>query len=235
MLRQFKKSLSIEPVPELYADMMNETHILIGGTTGSGKSVLINGFVYTLLHYSAGQLGLIIIDPKRIDFVKYKKLPQVLMYANTPEKALKALNAAADIMERRFRYCERKHLDKYTDYPIYVIIDEFADLLTVKGVKEKIIQLGRLARAANIHLLIATQNPSRKVICAEIQTNFPTQIALRCRTAIEARQVIGEPGAELLPMYGTALYYSPRNGCVEPVTVPKIPDEEIQRIIKYWR
>ena len=234
MFKKFKSPPEAETMP-LYESMLTQTHVLIAGTTGSGKSVVLNGVMHQLLQRSPKAVDIIIIDPKRIDFIKYKKLPHVLKYANTPEKAKEALSIAVNIMESRFRYCERKKTDKYPGIPVYIIVDEFADLLTVKGIKDDIVKLGRLARAANIHLLIATQNPSRKVICAEIQANFPSQLALRCRTAIESKQVIGQSGAELLPMHGKAYYYTPDEGRILYVDVPMVPESELKKIIKYWR
>ena len=115
-------------------------------------------------------------------------------------------------MEKRFREMETQERDLSTRPPLYLVIDETADLFDcVKGSREKVKKLLRLSRAACIHLILATQAPSRKNLSADVTLNIPCRVALRCETAIESRQVLGCPGAEMLPQYGYCLVKTPSN------------------------
>ena len=113
---------------------------------------------------------------------------------------VRELDSVIYIMEKRFKRMGDKK--KTAEGPYYVVIDELADMITIKGVLERLVKIGRLGRAANIHLLCATQDPSRRTLPAQLMQNFTCTVALRCRSAIESRQIIGVPGAELLPKYG---------------------------------
>ena len=140
---------------------------------------------------------------------------------------------AINTMERRYEEAERKGDKIYKGEPIYIFIDELADLLIseqAKVIKRQLQTLTALARAANIHLIACTQQPSRRMLPAELTLNFPSRIALHCQTAIESRQVINEKGAEELPMYGQCLYLRPGH-TVECWRVPLTDEAETDKVI----
>ena len=218
----------------LYADMLTQGHVLIAGTTGSGKSVVLNGLISTVLYDSPGNKSMVLIDPKRVELVAFKNTPHCIGYA--ADDFSEMLERVVLTMETRFQEMAIKGLKEWDKGTIYVMIDELADL--VQGHPDtlaNLVKIGRLGRAAHIYLIACTQSPNRKVLPAELQVNFPAQLALRCRTRIESRQVIQIPGAEKLPLYGSGLYWTPKLLNVQRVTIPKIPDEEITKLINHWR
>lgn len=219
-----------------YHKVLQQPHTLIAGATGSGKSTIINGLIYTTLYESPKDVGLVLCDPKRVELAQYAKLPHVLRYAETIPEILAALQCASAIMDRRFetmkRRLERETLEKH----IYVIIDEYADLmLNCKPSELKVMQhIAELGRAAHVHLILATQAPSRQVIKANIAVNMTAKIALRCDTAIESRQIINQPGAEKLPQYGDCLFKAPGEGVRHYTGICKIPDDELTARVQWW-
>lgn len=217
----------------LYADMLNQGHVLIAGTTGSGKSVVLNGLISTILYDSPGNKAMVLIDPKKVELAQYKRVPHCIGYADSDFIPL--LDRVIATMDARFKGMAAQGLKTWNKGTIYVMVDELADL--VQGVPEtlpQLVKIGRLGRAAKIFLIACTQSPNRKVIPAELQVNFTAQLALRCRNKIESRQVIQEPGAEKLPLYGKGLYWTPNFLDIQRVTIPKIDDAEINRLIKHW-
>ena len=220
----------------LYADMLTQGHVLIAGTTGSGKSVVLNGLISTVLFDGPGSKSMVLIDPKRVELVGFKNTPHCIGYASETGEISELLDRVILTMDARFQEMAIKGLKEWDKGTIYVMIDELADLVQGQpGILEKLIKIGRLGRAARIYLIACTQSPNRKVLPAELQVNFPAQLALRCRTKIESRQVIQIPGAEKLPLYGSGLYWTPKLLNVQRVTIPKIPDEEITRLINHWK
>ena len=203
-------------VSSLCADMLKQPHVLIAGASGSGKSVLINSLIYTAAHYTPERVQLVLIDPKRVELSEYRQLPHCVGYAADMEKIAGVVGGCVNLMYQRF---ERFGVGakKSTEADIYIIVDEFADLVqrADKTIYENIITLARLGRAANMHIILATQTPSRQIITAPIKTNLAARIALRCEEAIESRQIIGQAGAELLPQYGRGLYRTPET--MQPV------------------
>ena len=181
-------------------------HILIAGTTGSGKSVLL----HHILNARPAGCELAIIDPKRVDFYAMRK--SAADYANNPKDAYLLLLRVAKLMETRYKFMQRRGLVKLPTAPVWVIIDELADIFLSdygKKIKKVLLHLLQLGRAANIHVIAATQAPNRKVIPAELVLNFTHRVALRCISPIESRQIIGVAGAENLPQYGKALFLTP--------------------------
>ena len=114
----------------LYEDMLKQPHLLIAGATGSGKSVVINGIISTALYDAPSDVGFILVDPKRVELVQYKRLPHVIRYASEPADMIAALDAAIAITEQRYKTMQRQGLRKSTEADVYVIIDELADLMT---------------------------------------------------------------------------------------------------------
>jgi len=219
-------------------NMLKGSHLLIAGATGSGKSVLLNSIIYTLLAkcspVSDKGCQFILIDPKRVELNSYKKLPHTLKYCTENKDIIKALDYTIDIMEYRYKYMQRKHIKLYDDFAIYVIIDELGDLMTTckKEVMPRLQRIAQLGRAAKIHLIACTQCPNRRVIPAELTLNFTDKVALKCDTAIESKQIINIAGAETLPPHGTA-YHRSSNG-LKLVGIPLTPDIELLKRIDFW-
>lgn len=199
--------------------MVSTPHTLIAGTTGSGKSVLLNQIILGLKDRDC---LLDFIDLKRVELNQYKNLDGTMGYITEPEDVLKELWFVCKLMDERYQNMVGKKTD---EMHIYIVIDELADLLTVKGVIDPLIKIGRLGRAAGIHLLCATQDPSRHTLSAQLMQNFTCKIALRCEDIIESRQVINMPGAEQLPKYGYGILKDADG--VEKFQIPYISDEEI--------
>ena len=207
------------------AESVRDSHTLIAGSTGSGKSVLLNDLL--LVIHSQGYGSCVFFDLKRVELREYKKLDDFTIgYVSEPRQVLPALDWAIETMESRYVSMKGR---KSASGAIFLVIDELADLLTVKGALERIVKIGRLGRAANIRLLCATQDPSRRTLSAQLMQNFTCSIALRCRSAIESRQIIGSTGAELLPRYGKAII-SDAEG-LDEFDVPYLGDEWVDAYI----
>lgn len=188
---------------DFYENLLDEEHILVAGSTGSGKSVLINGFIKTamLLEPSA---RFYLIDPKRVELIEYKKYKAAAGYADTPQKAVDLLRQASSLMEVRYKVMQREGLKKSPACPVYVIIDELADLVlnARKDVEPLLTHIAQLGRAANVHLVCATQRPTSDYLPPAVRDNIGCKIALHCATSIGSRCIIEQNGAETLPQYG---------------------------------
>lgn len=223
-------------VPRLTLDILEQVHTLIAGATKSGKSVLINSLIYTALHFAPNEKEFILIDPKRVELVNYKELPHTIRYASEPADIVQALKEAIQIMENRYKWMQRHYLKDYPGSDIYVIVDEFADLMTTqkRETLPMLCRLAQLGRAARLHLILATQRPTRDIINGQITVNIDSRVALRCPTAQDSRNIISEKGAEKLPRYGLGYYLTPETMHPVQVDIPLTPLEDIHRIIKYW-
>lgn len=213
--------------PECLSLVQGTAHTLIAGTTGSGKSVLLNSILYSLykLHlitFNSRRPLFVFVDTKRVELKEYKNSALTLAYVTEPEDVPDHLDTVIEMMDLRYELMEGKTSD---DSPIHVVIDELADLLDTPGVLERIIKIGRLGRAANIHLLCCTQDPSRRTLSAQLMQNFTTCVALRCRDQIESKQIIRMPGAEDLPRHGKAIVCDSEGSRV--INIPMIPDGDI--------
>lgn len=215
-------------------EWLSAPHLLIAGATGSGKSVLINLFIHDLLSKAPGEASFILLDPKRVELVQFKDLPHTMLYASERAEMIHALHGAINIMEDRYKVMQKTGHRKYTGGHVYVIIDEYADLIVTdkKTVEPLVLRLAQLGRAANVHLIIATQRPTRDVVTGSIKVNVCNRFALHCPTAQDSRNIIGQNGAESLPPYGEALYYSPIG--LEHYEIPFIQDNEMNRVIEHW-
>ena len=222
-------------VYNLYRDMLKQPHLLIAGATGSGKSVVINGLVYTAMYDSPAAVQFILIDPKRVELVDYKPLPHTLMYASEPGEMVEALEKAMDITESRYKAMQRQRVKKYPGGALYVIIDELADLMTTarRQVQPLIQRLAQVGRAANVHIIAATQCPLATVIPTPIKVNFDSRVALRTRSAQDSRNILGLTGCELLPRYGQGYYMTPDG--LKLYNIPMQPQEDINALVKYWQ
>lgn len=222
----------------IYLDTLSQPHTLIAGETGSGKSVLVNGLIYTALYKfpfdTSDSAQFILIDPRGGELVQYKYLPHTLYYASKPDTMLYALQYALGITENRYKSMQRKGLRKYDGSDIYIFIDEFADLMTTqsKAVKPLIQRLSQIGRAALVHIILATQCPLAKVIPIEIKVNFNCIWALRTATRQHSRNIMGASGCELLPRYGQGYYITPQERSI--YRIPYYTDEELDERVKWW-
>jgi len=235
----------------IVCDLAKMPHMLIAGQTGSGKSVCINAIINSLLYRaSPDEVKLILVDPKVVELQCYNGIPHLLIpVVNDPHKAAAALAwAVAEMMERYDRFAERKvrNVDGYnaslkpTEKPmarIVIIIDELADLMMVckKDVEEYICRLTQLARAAGIHLIVATQRPSVDVITGLIKANIPSRIAFKTASYVDSRTILDRNGSEQLLGWGDMLYLP--TGAFAPTRVQGcfLSDDEVNRIVKHVR
>lgn len=219
---------------ELFKDMSKQPHLLIAGATGSGKSVVVNGILTTLLYNLPTESQFILIDPKMVELSKYKSLPHTLRYANKPDEMTEALQYALDITLKRFSAMEKQGIRYYIGSDIYVIIDEWADLMNTNGkVVTPILQrLCQIGRAARVHCIVCTQCPLREVIPTKIKVNLDARLGLRTRSAQDSRNIIGKNGLETLPAYGQGIYYTPAGD--ELYKIPYVSDSEQDRLVKWW-
>ena len=219
----------------LYRDMLKQPHLLIAGATGSGKSVVINGILYTTLYNSPAAVELILIDPKRVELIDYAQLPHTLKYASEPGDMVQALELAMTITERRYKAMQARHMKKYDGGAVYVIIDELADLMTTnrRQVQPLLQRLAQIGRAANVHIIAATQCPLSAVIPTPIKVNFDSRVGLRTRSKQDSRNILGVGGCELLPRYGQGYYMTP-----EGLTLYNIPMQDpasVKTMLEYWK
>jgi len=260
-------------------DLARMPHLLIAGTTGSGKSVAINTMILSLLYqHSPDACKFIMIDPKMLELSVYDGIPNLLTPVVTdPSKAVVALKWAVREMEDRYRAMSQVGVRNIAGYntrlaearkkgeeltrrvqtgfddagkPIYedqplnldalplivVVVDEMADLMMVAGkdIEAAIQRLAQMARAAGIHLIMATQRPSVDVITGTIKANFPTRVSFQVTSKIDSRTILGEQGAEQLLGQGDMLYMA-AGGQVNRVHGPFVSDEEVERIVNFLK
>ena len=238
------KSISGVPV---VGDLFSMPHLLIAGTTGSGKSVCINTIILSLLYkYTPEKCNLILIDPKMLELSAYEGIPHLLCPVITEaKKATAALGWAVKEMESRYKLMTSvgvKNIDgynakhkKHMPY-IVVIVDEMSDLMLVAGkeIENYIQRLSQMARAAGIHIIMATQRPSVDVITGTIKANFPTRISFQVSSKIDSRTILGEQGAEQLLGKGDMLFMSSANRIVR-IHAPYVSESEIEKVNSFLR
>ncbi len=233
------------------ADLSKMPHMLIAGSTGSGKSVCINDIIVSMVYKSSPQdLRLILVDPKKVELSVFGTLPHLLIPVVTqPKKAAGALNWAVNEMDSRYvRFSEQgaRDLVRYnelqktpeTKYPrIVIIIDELADLMMVtpEEVEEAICRVAQLGRAAGIHLIVATQRPSADIITGLIKANIPSRCAFAVSSALDSRIILDAAGAEKLLGRGDMLFHP--NGASKPTRLQCafVSDEEVERVTAHFR
>lgn len=224
----------------LFTDILRQPHTLIAGCQGSGKSVVINGLIDTLMYRAPfdqnGGAQMVLIDPKRVELAAYKDLPHTLAHAAgfNPDAWLKALNSAIRIMDARYAYMEKKGLKKYDRGDLYVIIDEWANVYKNGGkdAYKAVLRLTSEGRAAKVHLIMATQVPKANIIPTEIRENFDSRICLRTANAIQSRVIMEDNGCESLPRYGQGFYVNPEG--TELYNIPYVQQDELDRNIAWW-
>ena len=219
----------------IYENAIQQPHLLIAGTTGSGKSTIINALIYTAVNRFPS-CKMILIDSKGIELYRYINLQQCGIYADNETSILQALKRCENTLIARFKAMRKDNTTKYKGPPIYLIIDEYADLVLSDSKKEiqRIIQrICQLGRAAGIHSWIATQNVITKVIDSRIKCNIDSRIGLRTRSKQESRNIIDMSGLETLPRYGKAYYMTPE--CAGYINIPTIPETEINKLIAHYK
>lgn len=208
----------------------HSAHTIISGSTGSGKSVLMNNFLCALIREPSYAYDLWIIDPKRVDYIDYRPLCE--QYATEPEQIDKLLQNAVNEMERRYGYMMARKLKEYPSSHLFIICDEFGQVLRSKNAVSALDQLLRLGRAARVHVIAANQNAARTNGCPSfLRVNFTCQIGLHCVDKIASRQATGFTGCELLPLYGYAYCMTPQDTKPVLYQIPKKTDEEIRQRI----
>ncbi len=232
---------SISGVP-IVGDLSSMPHLLIAGTTGSGKSVCINTIILSLLYrHTPEKCKFILIDPKMLELSTYEGIPHLLCPVITEaKKAASVLGWVVKEMESRYRLMTKegvRNIDGYNSKHklpmpyIVVVVDEMSDLMLVAGkeIENYIQKLSQMARAAGIHIIMATQRPSVDVITGTIKANFPTRISFQVTSKIDSRTILGEQGAEQLLGKGDMLYMSSANRIVR-IHAPFVLDSEIEKI-----
>ncbi len=238
------KSISGNPI---VGDLSSMPHLLIAGTTGSGKSVCINTIILSLLYrHGPDKCKFILIDPKMLELSTYEGIPHLLCPVITEaKKAASVLGWVVKEMESRYRLMTKegvRNIDGYNakhNLPmpyIVVVVDEMSDLMLVAGkeIESYIQKLSQMARAAGIHIIMATQRPSVDVITGTIKANFPTRISFQVTSKIDSRTILGEQGAEQLLGKGDMLYMSSANKIVR-IHAPFVSDSEIEKINNFLR
>lgn len=217
-------------------DMLDQPHLLIAGATGSGKSVLLNSLIYTALHRTPDEAWFMLIDPKRVELAKYRKLPHVIGYASEIEDCISAFQHVVNLMETRFADMQRSGQDETTAPHIYVWVDEYAPLIisAKKRIEPLIMRIAMLGRAAHVHLVLCTQRPTRDIITGAVKVNIDARVALRCPTTQDSRNILGTGDAATLPAYGQAYYLTPQSLQPQLLKIKRIDPAEIQRAVDCW-
>ena len=225
----------------LYNDLLAQTHLLIAGATGSGKSTVVNGMVTNALYRTPDEIGFMLIDPKRVELREYIDLPHTLSYTNKLDEVPRALRSVRQIVEARLADMERRRLKLYQGSDIYVIIDELMPIMTNKEIKAEALPLLQevlaVARCARVHIVACTQSPVVQVLPTPLKCNFDSRIALRTATAQDSRNILGVKGAELFPdpqTEGKAHMFYRHGPVTDLYEVPRYTDEERRRLIDYW-
>jgi S-DNA-T family DNA segregation ATPase FtsK/SpoIIIE len=244
------------------ADLATMPHLLIAGSTGTGKSVAINAFIMSILYKATPeQVRLILVDPKRLELGNYEGIPHLYTPIITePKLAANALRNAVREMERRLKLLAEKgvrNIDQYNklfeeegtpslfdedseEGPIpyiVIIIDELADLMMLDAgnVEESVTRLAQMARAVGIHLVLATQRPSVDVITGLIKANFPARISFRVATKVDSRTILDSNGAEALLGRGDMLYLPSGSARVHRLHAPFVTEKEIAAVVEFWK
>lgn len=230
--------LDLENQPTIF-NLRDIPHILIAGTTGSGKSVMVNSIICQLLLNSNYKINFYMIDTKKVELSKYRKLKfSVCEIATDYLEAIKLLEDACDLIDYRYEELEKKGDIKIADSSSHyvIVIEELNDLMMVskKIVEPYIVKISQLGRACGVHLIIATQRPVVETLTGAIKANIDCRIALKTTSAIDSRNILGHSGAEKLKGKGDALLKLPTNDEEIHIQCPFINPEEIEKIIKKY-
>ena len=232
----------------VFADLARMPHVLVAGSTGSGKSVTIHSLLMGLLFFNPPEfLKLIMIDPKRVELTHYNGVPHLMSPVITdPKKAIQALRWAVSEMDKRYTQLEAAGARDIASYNadtaqedimpyLVIVIDELADLMTTfpREVEASIVRIAQMARAVGIHLVISTQRPSVDVITGLIKANIPTRIALQTVSQVDSRTILDMAGAEKLLGKGDMLYLPADAGKPRRIQGVYVSDGEVKRVVRY--
>lgn len=243
------RDVSGEPIA---ADLSKMPHLLVAGTTGSGKSVLISAIAICLvMNNSPENLRLVMLDPKMVELVRFNGLPHMLGKVETElERITAVLRWLVNEMQRRYKLLESERardIDSYNQKSakreverlprIVVLIDELADLMmsTAEHTETTLVRLAQMARAVGIHLVVATQRPSTDVVTGLIKANFPARISFAVASSIDSRVILDTAGAESLLGKGDMLYLAPEAAAPMRSQGVLITDKEIDAVLEYWQ
>jgi S-DNA-T family DNA segregation ATPase FtsK/SpoIIIE len=230
------------------ADLATMPHLLLAGTTGSGKSVSLHSMIISLLYQFTPQAcRIVMIDPKMLELSLYNGIPHLCRPVITDcNEAIQALEDVVEVMEDRYRQMAVHGVRNLAGYNavcpidrilprIVVVIDEFADLMMVAGkqIEQLVMRLAQKARAAGIHVIMTTQRPSVDVVTGVLKANLPCRISFKMASAIDSRTIIGEGGAEALLGNGDMLFMNQSQ--ITRIHGPFISDEEIDRVVNFWQ
>ncbi len=244
----------------VFGNLAKMPHMLVAGTTGSGKSVTIHSIITSLLYRNGPEdLRLILVDPKRVELTLYNKIPHLLTPVITdPKKTILALKWAAKEMDRRYDILESESVRDIESYHnniyaskkkalsgedtermpyIVIVIDELADIMQTypRELESAIVRLAQMSRAVGIHLILSTQRPSVNVITGLIKANVPTRIALQVSSQIDSRTILDQGGAEKLLGAGDMLYASGEMSQPERIQSAFISEEEVKKVVEYLK
>lgn len=240
----------------MFGNLAKMPHMLVAGTTGSGKSVTIHSIITSLLYRNGPEdLRLIMVDPKRVELTLYNKIPHLLTQVITdPKKTILALKWAAKEMDRRYDILQAESVRDIESYHstvygkskngeaermpyIVIVIDELADIMQTypRELESAIVRLAQMSRAVGIHLILSTQRPSVNVITGLIKANVPTRVALQVSSQIDSRTILDQGGAEKLLGAGDMLYASGEMSQPERLQSAFISEEEVKKVVEYLR
>jgi S-DNA-T family DNA segregation ATPase FtsK/SpoIIIE len=225
------------------ADLRAMPHLLVAGTTGSGKSVMVNAMICSLLRYRPEDVRFLLIDPKGVELTPYTLVPHMLTTPiEDPSEARAALQWAVDEMEDRYQTLADEGCRDIAAYRaaggewpyIVVVVDELADLMmSQRPIEGLLVRLAQKARAAGIHLVLATQRPSVDVITGVLKANIPSRVAFTVSSQIDSRVILDQPGAETLTGKGDLIFVTPGQNAIRAQGV-MVSDADIEAIVAPW-
>ena len=226
---------------EFYNSLLDTVHLLIAGAAGSGKSTVVNGIMHAALFRAPSEVQFILIDPKGTELSMYRRLPHCIAYAQSENECIAALEGAMETTRRRFKAMQRAGAREYNGPHIYVVIDELMYMFNRPTIKKRAMGLLQdimvIARAARVHVIACTQNPTTATIPATLRCNFDSRLGLRTATAQDSRNILGVKGCETFPapkIAGKALGAYMNDGTIELRNLTRIAEKDLQSMIDYW-
>ena len=231
-------------------DLSQMPHLLVAGSTGSGKSIALNSLLVSLLYHASPEgLRLVLIDPKMVEFSHFRGLPHLDGEVITEtDQTIDRLNELTEMMDERYRLLNESNSRNIIEFNelednsnklshMVVVIDELADLLMQEGsiIEDPIVRLAQKARAAGIHLIMATQRPTADIITGLIKTNVPGRLAFRVSSNVDSRVILNQKGAEALQGKGDGLFLNPAAKGLTRFQAPMVSLEEIERVTDFWK